>query len=71
MAEPTKKSSGIEAKLQAFGEAAGMKRDRHVAIRTNQCVSCDSEAVSFKDEISRKEYTISGMCQTCQDSFFG
>jgi uncharacterized CHY-type Zn-finger protein len=25
----------------------------------------------FKDELSRKEYTISGMCQVCQDKVFG
>ena len=25
----------------------------------------------FRDELSRKEYTISGMCQDCQDMMFG
>ena len=25
----------------------------------------------FKDELSAKEYYISGMCQACQDSMFG
>jgi len=25
----------------------------------------------FKDEISRREFLISGMCQKCQDDFFG
>jgi hypothetical protein len=25
----------------------------------------------FKDSLSRKEYVISGMCQSCQTSFFG
>ncbi|MBR0059638.1 MAG: hypothetical protein IJP99_10640 [Methanobrevibacter sp.] len=24
----------------------------------------------FTDEISRKEFTISGLCQRCQDDFF-
>ena len=24
----------------------------------------------FKDALSKKEFTISGMCQTCQDSIF-
>lgn len=24
----------------------------------------------FKDELSAKEYQLSGMCQTCQDTFF-
>lgn len=26
---------------------------------------------AFRDEISRKEYKISGLCQECQDSIFG
>ena len=25
----------------------------------------------FKDALSKKEFTISGMCQQCQDSIFG
>lgn len=25
----------------------------------------------FKDDLSRKEFTISGLCQECQDSVFG
>lgn len=25
---------------------------------------------TFRDDISRKEFLISGMCQHCQDSFF-
>ena len=24
----------------------------------------------FKDELSRKEFEISGLCQSCQDDFF-
>ena len=24
----------------------------------------------FKDELSKKEFTISGLCQSCQDDFF-
>ena len=26
---------------------------------------------NFKDELSKREYKISGMCQTCQDKIFG
>jgi len=37
------------------------------------CVTCDNKITdnSFKDEISIKEYSISGMCQECQDGVFG
>ena len=26
---------------------------------------------SFRDELSKKEFSISGLCQACQDGFFG
>jgi hypothetical protein len=38
------------------------------------CVTCGSEKVKpsdFRDALSRKEYSISKMCQSCQDSVFG
>ena len=35
------------------------------------CVSCGKPATEFKDELSKKDYSISGFCQTCQDETFG
>ena len=38
------------------------------------CVTCGSvkiEAEDFRDDLSRKEFSISHMCQECQDSVFG
>lgn len=35
------------------------------------CVICKNEIKGFKDKLSEKEYSISGMCQECQDKFFG
>ena len=35
------------------------------------CVCCGSKADQFADALSAKEYTISGMCQECQNSVFG
>ena len=67
--EPTNKSNPIESMLTSvFGV------DRVQTITEAFCVSCDSEnnnAVSFRDDLSRKEYAISGMCQSCQDDVFG
>jgi uncharacterized protein with PIN domain len=45
------------------------------AIKNNICPTCGREIKfgardQFKDEISRREYRISGMCQKCQDSVF-
>ena len=35
------------------------------------CPICNNPIGEFKDRLSRKEYEISGMCQTCQDEIFG
>ena len=34
------------------------------------CTFCAVPLTEFRDEISKKEYSISGMCQTCQDKAF-
>ncbi len=45
-------------------------RSLNISLVTKTCVSCGSNVreCEFRDETSRKEYAISGMCQTCQDS---
>lgn len=40
-------------------------------IKKGLCTSCGTNIESFKDEKSLKEYRISGMCQSCQNSVFG
>lgn len=48
---------------------------RTTAIRADECVpapyGCGGPALRFKDALSQKEYTISGLCQECQDRVFG
>jgi hypothetical protein len=44
---------------------------RRKAIKSDACVFCEAPAKEFKDEISKKEFTVSGLCQTCQDKTFG
>ena len=34
------------------------------------CPTCGKRPQGFKDEVSRREYKISGMCQACQNAFF-
>ncbi len=34
------------------------------------CVICKEEVIGFRDDLSRKEFKISGMCQSCQDETF-
>ena len=40
-------------------------------IEAELCPICGKKITSFRDARSEKEYTISGMCQDCQDSVFG
>ena len=46
-------------------------RTRTGAITANECVECGGPATDFRDELSQKEYTISGLCQSCQDKVWG
>jgi len=32
---------------------------------------CGGPAIIFTDALSQREYGISGLCQSCQDDFFG
>lgn len=34
------------------------------------CPICGREVGDFKDDLSRKEFAISGLCQQCQDEIF-
>lgn len=69
MSEPTNKDERVESFLtNTFGF------DRRERIRSNICVpapiGCGGPAVEFRDEQSRREYQISGLCQKCQDSIW-
>ena len=46
-------------------------RSARIAKAGGQCVSCGEFNLEFRDELSRKEYGISGLCQCCQDGIFG
>ena len=46
-------------------------RSRTIALAGNECVKCGEFNLEFRDEISRKEYSISALCQCCQDGIFG
>jgi len=64
MATPSEKSPGLESLMQAvFGRTARIEAD--------ECTTCGGPADAFRNARSEREYTISGMCQDCQDSVFG
>ena len=64
--KPTYKAEGLD---KAITELTGI--DRKGSFETNECVWCNEHNLWFRDELSRKEYTISGICQDCQDKTFG
>ena len=47
--------------------------DRKTSIVNRTCVSCDAKVSEegFRDEVSLREFHISGLCQVCQDKVFG
>lgn len=46
-----------------------MAQKRCTLILFGSCAG-NGDASEFKDELSAKEYTLSGMCQACQDKMF-
>lgn len=71
MAKPSDKSPEMESAIDAAAKVMGF-RPRRASIEGNVCVTCGAKAPpeSFKDALSVKEYSISGMCQSCQDGVF-
>ena len=70
--EPSTKSPAMEVFISAVIDG-----DRRAIIRDNKCVSCgksihlaSSITKAFRDDISLREYSISGLCQQCQDRVF-
>lgn len=67
--KPVAKSASIESILTAI-----TGKNRAAVIEAGECVFCNVTGLtpaSFIDDLSRTEYTISGMCQECQDKAFG
>jgi hypothetical protein len=41
------------------------------AIDAGNCPVCKQPITEFRNELSKREFGISGLCQKCQDSVFG
>jgi hypothetical protein len=69
MADPSPKADAIEDLLQTV-----LGSDRREFIETGNCiplpVGCGGPAAEFRDDLSKKEYTITGLCQKCQDTIW-
>ena len=63
---PTEKSSSVESAISGiFG------KDRRSYILAGKCVITGEDAGPFRDELSEREYQISGMGQKAQDEIWG
>jgi hypothetical protein len=59
------------ANIKSKPVAQGLPDYALKAIEEGRCPLCSSQCSEFRNELSLLEYKISGMCQECQDSFFG
>ncbi len=55
--------------IQAFLDNLTMATTGHVRTEKS-CPLCGKPPGEFKDELSKREFDISGMCQECQDKAF-
>ena len=62
------KSKEVESLLEALSSELGNPRSEAFANKT--CVICGGPATEFRDNVSEREYKISGACQHCQDTMF-
>jgi len=70
MANPSKKSPKMEVEIDLMSHKI-FGRARTGSIHGDICVMCGEDASTFRDTLSKKEYSISGACQSCQDKIFG
>ena len=63
---PTQKTKEIDDFLTSI---AGISRQKAADMRI--CTWCKGKVEAFRDELSAREYQISGFCQKCQDETFG
>jgi hypothetical protein len=63
---PTNKAKEIDDLLTSI---AGVSRQ--MATDKKICTWCKQPLTPFHDQLSEREYHISGLCQKCQDKTFG
>jgi len=67
MALPSVKSNPIEDFITNLNNGKNRKK----FIQKDICIDCKNPATLFDDALSLKEYSISGLCQTCQNEIWG
>jgi len=69
MSTETYRNPEMQAMVDAYAKNV-FGRTRSEAATQGVCVTCGKPITSFRDELSVREYAISGICQTCQDGVF-
>jgi hypothetical protein len=69
MTKPTWKAENIRNMLDGLSTQM-YGRSSSESIKQDVCMRCGKSAKEFKDDLSLREYAISGLCQECQDIIF-
>jgi len=56
--------------VENHGSLKDLRLSINKVIKKYECSWCDNKNLKFRDALSKKEYEISAMCQTCQDEVF-
>lgn len=59
------------ARLIDFFSSPNYKINYTLAKATTTCIRCGESANDFRDASMKLEFTVSGLCQKCQDEAFG
>ena len=57
--------------MQGIDTRSDLRAEINQIKNTRECAFCPYPNFKFRDELSRKEYAISGLCMDCQDEIFG
>jgi endogenous inhibitor of DNA gyrase (YacG/DUF329 family) len=63
------KTMQMEKALDEISEKL-FDRSRSLSMFNLECPTCGQPISKFRDELSEREFRISGMCQECQDEVF-
>jgi hypothetical protein len=63
---PTEKSAEVESAISSI-----YGKNRRAYILAGKCIITGEDAGPFRDELSKREYEISGMGQKAQDEMWG
>lgn len=64
---PTEKSAEVESAISSINGG----KNRRAYILAGKCIINGEDAGPFRDEVSKREYEISGMGQKAQDKMWG